>query len=139
MFKPTTDPSLTEEEQVEADKAKVKRANDKRDMQRLIRTVLASPLTDGPMLEVDGKRPLDSFKKKNSDVQTRIIINAALDAAAGDDKARAFIFKYGGYEPVKEQSLTVELPTFVDDMTDDSESVPEQNTIADMDVYDEDA
>lgn len=137
-FKPTKDPSLSEEEQIARDVAKVKRTNDRRDMQRLIRTVLASPLSsNGEVLRVDGERSIESFKKKNTDVQTRIVINAALGAASGDAKARDFIFKYGGFEPVKEQSVSVDLPTFVDDMGE-PEPVPTGLDEDDAEIYDGD-
>lgn len=138
MFRPTTDPSMTEAEQIEADKEKVRRTNDRRDTQRLIRMVLASPLADGPIMEVDGVTPIKKFEKQNVDVQTRILLNTAAQAMGGNDKARTFLFKYAGLEPVAEQSVTVELPTFVDDMGE-PEELPAQNTLADLDVYDEDA
>ena len=141
MFKPTEDRSLTEEEQIARDVAKVKKANDRRDMQRLIRMVLASPVnSDEEMQVVDGKKSIESFKKKNTDMQTRIIINTAVDAAKGDAKAREFIFKYGGLEPVKEQQITVDIPTFVDDISGPEEQAPSDSapTEDDIVIYDDD-
>lgn len=141
MFKPTEDQSLSEEEQIARDVAKVKKANDRRDMQRLIRMVLASPVnSDEEMQVVDGKRSIESFKKKNTDMQTRIIINTAVDAAKGDAKAREFIFKYGGLEPVKEQQITVDIPTFIDDISgpDEQASSDSAPTEDDIVIYDDD-
>lgn len=116
MFKPTTDPSLSEEAQVARDVAKVKKANDRRDMQRLIRTVMESPIHKGDEFEVAEGNCIDDYEGKNVSIQARIIINSAIKAANGDDKSREFLFKYGGFEPVKEQHVTTEIPTFVNDM-----------------------
>lgn len=112
------DPELTEDEQIAKDVAKVKKANEKRDMQRLIQLVLSSPLYEGEVSKVDGTRSIESFKKVNTDVQSRIIINTAIDAVKGDARSREFLFKYGGFEPVREQSLTMETPIIIDDMTE---------------------
>ena len=142
MFRPTDDPSLSEEEQIACDVAKVKKTNDRRDLQRLIRMVLSSPLNDDDeILEVDGKRSIEAFKKKNTDMQTRIIINTAVDAAKGDAKAREFIFKYGGLEPVREQQITVDIPSFIDDISGSDEPSPdtEAPTEDDIVIYDDDA
>lgn len=116
---------------------RVRRRNDRRDVQRLIRAVLTSPMKDGPTVEVDGERSIESFKRQNTDMQTRILLNTAIDAASGDAKARDFLFKYAGFEPVKEQSVTVDMPTFIDDMGE-PEEVPDGPADAeDLDMYDD--
>lgn len=125
MFKPSVDPELSEEELISKDVARVKRANEKRDMQKLIQLVLASPMYSGDVRVVDGEAPIDSFKKANTDMQSRIIINAAIDAATGDAKARDFLFKYGGFEPVREQSISMDRPIIIDDMTVQPDTVEE--------------
>lgn len=141
MFKPNTDPELTEDEQISKDVARIKRANEKRDMQRLIQLVLASPMKDGEMKKVDGEASIESFKKANTDMQSRIIINTAIDAATGDAKAREFLFKYGGFEPIKEQSISVDRPIIIDDMTlpadQESEDKEEQDPTEGITVYDD--
>ena len=99
----------------ETDKAR--RAREATDMRRLIRAALDSPIHEGKQYELDGKRELDFYKKKNTDVKTRMILSIAVDAMKGDRQAAEFLMKYGGFEPPKEQNVTVELPTFVDDIS----------------------
>lgn len=106
------------------------------DMKRLIRLALDSPLKDGKVHEIDGRTPLMSFKQKNTDVKTRMIISIAGDAMKGDHKAAEFLMKYGGFEPPKEQNVTVELPTIVDDIT--ARAMVRQEAARDDDEEDED-
>ncbi len=94
------------------------RAKEKADMQKLIRLVLDTPLSNKePLVEVDGERSLEEYKKAPVDIKTRIVLQMAADAMKGDCKARQDIFKYGGFEPVKEQHLMVDTPTIIDDMS----------------------
>lgn len=97
-----------------SDKAKSREATD---MKRLIRLALSSPLADGNIFELDGITPLAYYKKRNTDVQTRIIISQAAEAMKGDRQSAEFLMKYGGFEPPKEQNISVEVPTFLDDIT----------------------
>lgn len=127
----------TEDEELMREVERVRRRNDRRDVQRLIRAVLASPVKDGPVAEVDGERSVESFKKQNTDMQTRILLNTAIDAAAGDAKARDFLFKYAGFEPVKEQTVTVDMPTFIDDMGEPEEMPDGPADIEDLDLFDD--
>lgn len=127
----------TEDEELMREVERVRRRNDRRDVQRLIRAVLASPVKDGPTVEVDGERSVESFKKQNTDMQTRILLNTAIDAAAGDAKARDFLFKYAGFEPVKEQAVTVDMPTFIDDMGEPEEMPDGPADIEDLDLFDD--
>lgn len=93
------------------------RAKEKTDMQKLIRLVLDTPLSSKePLVEVDGERSLEEYKKAPVDIKTRIVLQMAADAMKGDSKARQDIFKYGGFEPIKEQHLMVETPVIIDDM-----------------------
>lgn len=96
---------------------KARRAREATDMRRLIRAALDSPIQDGKQYELDGKTAFSSYKKKNTDVKTRMILSIAVDAMKGDRQAAEFLMKYGGFEPPKEQNVTVELPTIVDDIT----------------------
>lgn len=88
------------------------------DMQKLINLVLNTPISkkDGPIVEVDGERSFEEFKKAPVDIKTRIVLQMAADAMKGDARARGDILKYGGFEPIKEQAISLELPTIVDDM-----------------------
>lgn len=95
----------------------VRKRRETLDMKRLIRLALDSPLTDGKIFEIDGEKPIEFFKKRNTDVKTRMVLQVAVDAAKGDLKSAEFLMKYGGFEPPKEQNVTVELPTIVDDIT----------------------
>lgn len=88
------------------------------DVQRLIRMVLSSPMySDSDVFSVDGVTGLKDYKGKNTDVQTRIILQMALDAIKGDDKKAKLLFDYGGFAPVKEQAISVETPSFYDDIS----------------------
>ena len=135
MFKPSDDPSLSESERIEKGVEKVKRSNERRDMQRLIQLALASPVNPGEYSEIDGEISVTELAAKNTTMRSRIILSAAVLAGNGDDKARNFLFKYGGYEPVKEQSVSVDIPMIIDDLDDGS--IPEGDPIEDT-VYDED-
>ena len=135
MFKPTDDPSLSESERIEKDVEKVKRSNDRRDMQRLIQTALMTPINPGEFSEIDGELSLTELASKNTTVRSRIVLNAAFAASNGDDKARTFLFKYGGYEPVKEQNVSVDIPILIDDMDDGS--IPDVEELEEP-VHDED-
>lgn len=96
----------------------MEKRNARRDMQNLINAVLDSPLETGPVKKVDGEASLKSFKGANTDVKTRIILQFALDASKGDDKKANFLFKYGGLEPKLEQDVTLDMPVFVDTITE---------------------
>lgn len=98
------------------------RARERKDMKMLIRAVLDSPIADGEVEEVDGNKPLRSFANKNTTVKTRLVIQAALDAANGDDKSRRFLMDYGGFMPPKEQSISVDVPQIIFDVAPDGES-----------------
>ena len=93
----------------------------RRDLQNLINAVLESPLKRGEVEEVDGARSLKSYETCNTTVMTRIVIQMALDAMKGDDKKAKLLFDYAGLMPVKEQSMSLELPQFVNDMGSDEE------------------
>jgi len=102
------------------------RARERKDLKLLIRAVLDSPISSGPVEHVDGEKPLRSFADKNTDLKTRIIIQAGLDAANGEDKSRRFLFEYAGYTPPKEQAVTVDTPQIIFDITPDGESDSEK-------------
>ena len=70
--------------------AQIKRLIEKRqrrDMKLLIRTVMETPLDDGEVFVPDGKTSIKQLSKKNLDVQTRIWLTMAGQAAGGDTKA----------------------------------------------------
>lgn len=99
------------------DAAAVEKKRNRRDMQNMINAILNSPIKEGMTEEIDGIRSLESMKKVNTDVLTRIIIQMALDAMKGDEKKAKLLFDYAGFAPVKEQAVSVELPQFIDDMS----------------------
>lgn len=96
---------------------KVAKARSKKDMRNLIQAILDSPIKDEPIEEIDGVRSLESMKKKNTTVVTRILIQTALDAMKGDEKKAKLLFDYAGYMPTKEQQISMELPQIIDDMS----------------------
>lgn len=93
------------------------RLKSQEDLQRLIRAVLDTPAGEGEMYYIDAEHPISYFKDKNTDMKTRIVVNQAILASNGSDKAAKFLFDYGGLTPPKEQHVTVEPHTFVDDIT----------------------
>lgn len=103
---------------------------DRQDMQRLIRLILDTPIhsTGGKkgqkQVELSEGMTLDDLKGQNTDVKTRMLTVQALSACNGDKAAAEFLMKYGGLEPIKEQTVTLEPPTFVDDLGDDDLGEP---------------
>lgn len=97
---------------------KVMRSRRKQDLKEIIDLILDSPLKNkGDIVQADGVTSLESLSKCNTDVKTRIIMQMAKGAATGEVKHAEFLMKYSGKEPPKQQHLTMELPTIVDDMT----------------------
>lgn len=96
---------------------KAVKARDRRDVQNLIAAVLDSPIKAGAVEEVDGVRSLESLRKKNTTVMTRIVMQMAVDAMKGDDRKAKLLFDYAGYAPTKEQQVSVDLPQFIDDIS----------------------
>ena len=105
--------------QVESVKAERKN----QDMKDLIALVLESPVNseDANLAMVNGNYSIQSFKGKNTDVRTRILLAMSMKAMAGDIKAAEFMMKYGGFEPPKEHNVEVKTPVFINDFTDDDE------------------
>lgn len=99
--------------------AKAQAQQDRRDIQRIIKIVLDSPLRNGDVCDVDGTQGVMTFADKNTTVATRMILSMALAACNGDHKSAEFLMKYGGYEPPKEQQISVDLPQFIDDISMD--------------------
>lgn len=115
--------------------AKVMKERGDVDIKRLIRLVLDTPTltsSKGPVMELDGKTSLEDFKGKNAMAGTRMIINMTAQAINGNVKAAEFLMKYGGFEPPKEERLTIELPTIVDDMSAPTETVLHQVDVKEL-------
>lgn len=88
------------------------------DLKDLIRIILDSPLKDkGKVAEADGEISLSELSKKNTNVMTRIVMSMANSAARGEVKPAELLFRYGGYEPIKEQNININTPNLIDDMT----------------------
>ena len=88
----------------------------RRDMRQLIRLIMQTPLNDGEVFEVDGKTSIKELSKKNLDVQTRVWLTMAGQAAGGDVKSAELMLKYGGYTPPVEQNINVNIPRIVNDL-----------------------
>ena len=113
------------------------KAKEKQDMQKLIRMIFDSPLSNKEeLLEVDGERSIEDFKKANVDIKTRILLQITMDAMKGDRQCAEFLFKYGGFEPPKEQHVTMETPTIIDDMAPKQEPVDPEPYIPKV-IYDD--
>ena len=102
---------------------KVKSARKETDLKELIALTLESPVNseDANLAMVNGNYSIQSFKGKNTDVRTRILIAMSMKAMSGDIKAAEFLMKYGGFEPPKEHNVEVKTPVFINDFTDDDE------------------
>lgn len=94
-----------------------KRKSDKSEIKDLIQEILDSPIKKSPIVEVDGFRDISSFKNANTDVKTRILLQIAMSAMKGDKASAEFLMKYGGFEPIKESKVTIDTPTFIDDIS----------------------
>ena len=99
-----------------------KRKSDKTEIRELIQEILDSPIKKSPVVEVDGLRDISSFKNANTDVKTRILLQIAMSAMKGDKASAEFLMKYGGFEPAKEAKVTIDTPTFIDDIAMGDES-----------------
>lgn len=81
-------------------------------LKEIVAIVMNSPIGDGVPVKLDGRMSMKSLKDKNLDVQTGIAVRMANQALGGDVKSADWLVKMGGMEPVKEQKITVDLPTF---------------------------
>ena len=86
------------------------------DTQRLIRLIMDSPLKHGKIYNVDGETPLKDFKNANTDLKTRMFMQIGLEAASGDIKAAEFMMKHGGLTPEREESITINIPRFANNI-----------------------
>lgn len=91
-------------------------------LKEIVTIVMNSPIGDGVPVRLDGRMSMMSLKDKNLDVQTGIAVRMANQALGGDVKSADWLVKMGGMEPVKEQKITVDLPSFYsnpDDLPED--------------------
>lgn len=104
--------------ETDAEVKKIMNSRRNQDLKEVINLVLNSPLKNkGEIIQADGVISLEELSKSNTDVQTRIIMQMAKDAAIGEVRSAEFLMKYAGKEPPKQQQITMDLPTIVDDMT----------------------
>ncbi len=90
----------------------------RKEVKEIIRMIMGSPVTDKEMNYVDGRLSIEHFKGKNTDAQTRIILQMTLSALRGNQNAAEFLMKYGGYEPPKTQNINIDRPTIIDDFVE---------------------
>lgn len=119
----TTKKMTKSEEEFAKKVAKVKESRKNQDLKELIALTLESPVNseDANLAMVNGNYSIQSFKGKNTDVQTRILIAMSMKAMSGDIKAAEFLMKYGGFEPPKEHKVDVKTPVFIYDLSDDDD------------------
>ena len=120
MEEKTTDLSKVYQADVAENTGK-RRHSDREDLRRIIQTVMNAPLAKGEVTEIEDGVDLKSYKGKNVRYKTGLILGVANEALKGDLKSAEFIMKYGGYEPPKEQNLTVSTPVLLDDVPMDGE------------------
>lgn len=107
-----------EDEAYEAELERLAKQRQKQDLKEIINLILQSPLKEkGEVIQANGDISLQTLSKENTDVQTRIILQMAKDAATGNVKSAEFLMRYAGKEPPKQQQITMELPTLIDDIT----------------------
>ena len=116
MEQTTTTIVAVPEDAVVAAVDKVRKKRAKRDSKILIRAIMETPLKKGEVYEVDGETPMEVIARQNTDIQTRMLLKIAGQAANGDIKAADFLMKYGGYTPPVEQNITMKVPVIVDDL-----------------------
>jgi hypothetical protein len=89
------------------------------DLTEIVRLVLSSPLKRGEeIIRADGEMAMEELSEHNTDVQTRIVMQMAYDAAKGDVKAAEFLLKAGDLNPAERREITLDVPQLIDDMTD---------------------
>lgn len=112
-------------------------------LKEIVTLVMASPIGDGVPIKLDGRMSMMSLRDKNLDVQTAITVRMANQALGGDVKSADWLVKMGGMEPVKEQKITVDLPTFYsnpDDLPEDiKQALASEVAIAIDDAKEKDA
>lgn len=108
-------------------------------LQEVIRIIMESPLRQGKIVELtkENKIPLKDLKGANVEMQVAMVLSMASGAVSGDVKKAEWLCKYAGYEPIKESKVSVEMPTFVDDIPDVPALAPVMTAIADSVTNDE--
>lgn len=101
-----------------------------RDLQEVIRAFMNKPLQPGDVVEADDDLAMSEYNGKNVTVQSAITIEQVKKALAGQKDSAEFCFKYGGYEPVKKQDVTLTMPTFVNDVPDEIKAQLEEEAKA---------
>lgn len=119
------------------------RADDERrvnGLQEIIRTIMESPLKQGEVIKLsqEHKIPLKDLKGANVEMQVAMVLSMASGAVGGDVKKAEWLCKYAGYEPIKESRVSVEMPTFVDDIPDTPALAPVMTAIAESVTEDSD-
>jgi len=92
-------------------------------LKEIVTIVMNSPIGEGVPVKLDGRMSMMSLRDKNLDVQTGIAVRMANQALGGDVKSAEWLVKMGGMEPVREQKITVDLPTFYSNMDDLPEDI----------------
>ena len=112
----TATPPLTREDRIVMRMAEKQK---RKDLQFVISTILDLPMTDkGEFVSVDEAASFSSLAKANTTVMARIVLNTAHAAVQGDLQATKLLWEYGGMKPVEEKRIEMNLPTFIDDMSD---------------------
>jgi hypothetical protein len=92
-------------------------------LKEIVTIVMNSPIGEGVPVKLDGRMSMMSLRDKNLDVQTGIAVRMANQALGGDVKSAEWLVKMGGMEPIREQKITVDLPTFYSNMDDLPEDI----------------
>lgn len=87
-----------------------------------------SPLSEGEVQQLteDSKIPLNKIKRMNVDAQTAMTTRMVVSAIGGDVKSAEWVCKYGGLTPVIKSEVTMNVPTFVDDIPEEKEELSEE-------------
>ena len=100
-------------------------------LKEIVNLVMKSPIMDGTPIKLDGRMSMMTAASSNLDVQTGIAVRMANQALGGDVKSADWLVKMGGMEPVKEQKISIDLPTFYsnpDELPEDVKKALAQET-----------
>lgn len=106
-----------------------KKGSRKQDLQEVIRAFMDKPLQPGDVVSAEDDKALSEYNGKNVTVMSAMVIEQIKKGLVGQKDSAEFCFKYGGYEPVKKQDISISMPTFVNDVPDEIKAQLEEEAI----------
>lgn len=106
-----------------------KKNSRKQDLQEVIRAFMDKPLQPGEVVDAGENKALSEYNGKNVTVMSAMVIEQVKKGLVGQKDSAEFCFKYGGYEPVKKQDISISMPTFVNDVPEEIKAQLEEEAI----------